>query len=175
VLGCVHNAIAIGERHARVFHSFMDLVLRLNSFDFSHLHRAWCAVHDKANQGVHHHFCKHHLSDLCLFPSFTICNYCGYSTRPHGGKANFCISRLRSDICSSNPHLLACMSRHSGRDAIYCCQDRNLTIRSSRDRFAASLVALSCSTPLGRCASRLNSGVMPPPEMDLWRIGHFLR
>ena len=34
-----------------------------------------------------------------------------------------------------------------------------LTIRSSRDRFAASLVALSCSTPLGRCASRLNSGV----------------
>jgi hypothetical protein len=34
-----------------------------------------------------------------------------------------------------------------------------LTNRSSRDRFAASLVALSCSTPLGRCASRLNSGV----------------
>jgi hypothetical protein len=35
-----------------------------------------------------------------------------------------------------------------------------ITIRSSRDRFAASLVALSCSTPLGRCASRLNSGVI---------------
>jgi hypothetical protein len=40
-------------------------------------------------------------------------------------------------------------------------QSRHLTNRSSRDRFAASLVALSCSTPLGRCASRLNSGVRP--------------
>ena len=34
-----------------------------------------------------------------------------------------------------------------------------LTMRSSRDRFAASLVAVSCTTPLGRCAPRLNSGV----------------
>ncbi len=42
-----------------------------------------------------------------------------------------------------------------------------LTIRSSRDRFAASLVALSCSTPLGRCASRLNSGVRAHMK-DLW-------
>ena len=42
-----------------------------------------------------------------------------------------------------------------------------ITIRSSRDRFAASLVALSCSTPLGRCASRLNSGDIPQTLLEV--------
>ena len=45
----------------------------------------------------------------------------------------------------------------------------HLTIRSSRDRFAASLVAVSCTTPLGRCASRLNSGVRFAKSKS-WRL-----
>jgi hypothetical protein len=33
---------------------------------------------------------------------------------------------------------------------------------------------VTCTIPPRRYAVRLNSGVIPPPEIDLWRIGHLL-